>query len=1102
MRRQLIFGSLLMWRCAAQVPGHDGVPADFVLSAVSSLNSFAPAKIAPRAISCTVEGEPRAVRAEGLAELLGDIVIECKGSLQLNPQNAVELTAAYSTQPPQAQWLSIGVGLPVPLASKVVGNFGKVVELLEALVLVDDPVEPLPGATPRHQNPCTLPFCFDLPAHSGSGSFGPPTAGLNYFRSYRPGPVTDGLAGAVMDATGNPVNVFQGHAARPQAALFYLSFGDYDTRGNPRILAAYNRIKAQNGGFYGGETISVPWTKRLRIKNLRARIAGQLPANSEVEARVYVSLSDPVGTSGPISYGPAKGSAVKAAISVPASSPVIGRVQTGLTFQSASANPVSSCVPANRDLLFGAADRFETLLLARYREGFPGAFRTRGYRPGQDPGLDQNDPTAVYETESGFYNSRFPATNGMNQAGIADSATRLRLALNNLPAGVNVFGSVSGTTGTTISAGAYGMVEGPGTAPLHPAQVFAQPGDVAAVGPSAVGLIPGVTLRQGVFELPAIGGRATAYWDVYAANPQVQEEVTLAIGVGYRIGNQLGTGAATVQGSFAAASATAVNQIPAFTANATDAPAFALTPCVTNISACPSAMPRSDAGYYVTFRSAAQAFSARTAVRWNPYGPQFRTSSFAPAPQSATPPVTLVNSGEIRIQVPAGYNSGGGWFEIIEAQQLQQTVPMDVVQDPPLRVCSVESKPTTEGVATPLTVYGFFPGTAPLIPGALATGTALLDVVPSAGDLRTVGSATLPGTLTRTPLTALVESANRSLVGEVVVNARPALNSLDPVLLAAGTTHSSRLRATGGTPPLRWSLRAGTSGAVLRDVPGQPDQQDLVLVTSASIADPQSHSIAVDLQDSLGVSDQVTLAAAIEPLPVLSIAEPGPGPFRPGRNTREVAVMVSPRNAFSKAYKGRVWLEGLPTGSEATLVAGVAGRNSMDIELPACPRTPCPSRVILRLGTVAGALSLRTQTIDVPGVAMPAPLPGASLAVEIPDAPPELSLDRILVAQSNGGLKICAQGVTNTRELVEAQFRFVGTPGSGAGAAFVPPNVSEMFRSFFQPSLAGGSFQFEQNFTVNGNISEVAAVYVQLRNRAGVTGEVGPVELAKAPRCP
>src|SRR5262249_49273058 len=98
---------------------------------------------------------------------------------------------------------------------------------------------------------------------------------------------------------------------------------------------------------------------------------------------------------------------------------------TSLSFAPGAVS-VSICAPPSN-----GSPQFAGL---SYTEAFPAAFKPRTIA-GADPAgtASQNDPSAVYISESGFI---FPAPPG---AGVADSGTRLKAVFQNLPSGVTLW---------------------------------------------------------------------------------------------------------------------------------------------------------------------------------------------------------------------------------------------------------------------------------------------------------------------------------------------------------------------------------------------------------------------------------------------------------------------------------------------------------------------------------------------------------------------------------------------------------------------------------------------------------------------------------------
>jgi hypothetical protein len=565
----------------AQIPGLQGLPL-----ILNPDGSTIPAPVFPNSnVVCDVRGNPLTVRVEGLAELLGDIVIECRGNLRPNPRNIPGNPAGVPPAPvPVVDTINISATLSVPVTSRLVAD-----PLTEALLLIDDPDVPTVGpvANPSEQNPCTgaSGVCTGLGAHDGRND---PVLGI-------PGPVTDGLAGHVTVITfgalgaqfalGAPVNVFQGRRQNNQTITFAgIPISTYDTRGNPRLLAAFNAIRAANGGFYRGEPIIAPWQKTFRIKNLRGAIAGAAASGTQIFS--FISIQNPSGN-----------------LQLNAATATIGFAQPGLNFglrntadsggPAAAAVNLASCVTVNRDLAVDVADSDPWNggnLAAQFSEAYQVAFKPRGYNPGQPRSADQFRPAVNYETESGFYNGVWAGLpNGLGLAGLADHGTRLRIVLNNIPANVRVFVSVAGVNGTSPTLGAYAVADNViPTTPLFPT---ASPGVTAVIGGAAIPALAFVApgSSNGITNVQLQSGRGVAVWEVYESARALLEKINFLIAVAYRAGSPgPGLGTATIQGTFAPINTTASAQppgvpIPRFVETGSPLTAFTIAPCLTNL---------------------------------------------------------------------------------------------------------------------------------------------------------------------------------------------------------------------------------------------------------------------------------------------------------------------------------------------------------------------------------------------------------------------------------------------------------------------------------------------------------------------------------------
>lgn len=216
----------------------------------------------------------------------------------------------------------------------------------------------------------------------------------------------------------------------------------------------------------------------------------------------------------------------------------------------------------------------------RFSETYLSEFRRRNVATSANNPLALGDQNNIlgqlgFGTETGFFNSSFPVTSGMNQAGLATQGTRLMTRFTGLPAGAQVWVTVQpviqGSSNTGITARLTQADAGGG-------------GAFSAIGPTA-----------GVYaQLAVQNGAATAVWEVFEANQTIQE--SLAFGVVVSIpANTLSSAIVSVAGSYAPheTAATTTPGVPAPNFSGSEPPATAVydirgcVPALTLSVACP-----------------------------------------------------------------------------------------------------------------------------------------------------------------------------------------------------------------------------------------------------------------------------------------------------------------------------------------------------------------------------------------------------------------------------------------------------------------------------------------------------------------------------------
>ena len=487
------------------------------------LASVANAQVVP-VFNCSanggVGGVPPLVRAEGLAELVGDVVLQCSGGTP---------TAAGVN----VNQVNVQIFLNTNITSRLVAD-----PLSEALLIIDEP-----GTAALQQNPCTSST--GTCAITGVGG-----TGVNY-------------------ASGAVTNVFQGRQTGPNTVVWL------------------------------GVPIDPPGTtatRVIRLTNVRAN-ANQLGVSSTLIPTQIVMFISATGTT-----------------SIPINQPqqTVAFITPGITALAAitrkdlvllQCSSFNSGLSTDNSRTFG--NGISTIL--RFREGFASSFKRRNFsKPSgglPTPPTNQNNPGAIYNTESGFYNSAF-TTNGLGAAGLADHGTRLIARFNNIPAGVQVyvtaFGVITGDSNdNTIIAGGYldgtatlSATNGPiiravstdsnGAGSFSAATITSNGAASTSAnnGTGTVALIP-VSLSNG-------SGAAT--WEILDSDPLAIETVKVAVALAYTANtsaNLPGLGTPTVNLNFAPIStvstASSSAPLPRFADTSTSRNLLAINSCTTNI---------------------------------------------------------------------------------------------------------------------------------------------------------------------------------------------------------------------------------------------------------------------------------------------------------------------------------------------------------------------------------------------------------------------------------------------------------------------------------------------------------------------------------------
>jgi hypothetical protein len=497
------------------------------------------------------------LRAEGLTELVGDIVLTCTGGatpvVSTTPLATANVTVSFGTNV-TSRLLSYNTSTT---ASSVTSP-----NTSEALLLIDEPGSGLqigPWASAGPQNigpgaPQTLCANGQPASYMGAGNGGCP----QYVVQVGTSPNLDYAMSSTPTTYSAPANVYAGVASANQVTFFGVPIMPPTSAGVSRVYRMTN----------------------IRI-NANALGASGSPGTFQVLGSISISGS----TSVPI-YTPVQ---------------IVGFVQQGLTTSIRNVGNTGSLTVPNfaQCSTQGSSSSPGQVAVLQYSENFGTAFKTRvaplsasAYSGQATNPTGQNIPGAIFNSESGFiftplvgYGTALNAT-----AGLADYGTRLKAVFNNIPTGVRIF--VSTTNVVNISGNTAALSNAPaGNATTSFAQlVISETATEGSFVPSSGFIYPtgSVTALNGFAELTVSStNSATAVWEVINDNPATNENFSFGVWTAYTANaaaNAPPTGTATVNMSYAPTPPIAFTAALGAAASSTlTVPRFADTSTATNL---------------------------------------------------------------------------------------------------------------------------------------------------------------------------------------------------------------------------------------------------------------------------------------------------------------------------------------------------------------------------------------------------------------------------------------------------------------------------------------------------------------------------------------
>jgi hypothetical protein len=500
-------------------------------AAVAVLLVFGSSSANAASFTCqTNAGNPTVIRGEGVAELVGDLTLNCTGGTP---------TQAGKFIPPSNVLVTLNTNITSRLISASTG-------VSEAVILIDDPY-PTPGTenpsvaeggtannqgSANHQLGC-------LAVNSVNCAVISRGVGIGINGSY------NGLVSAQGLATGPGYNVFQG------------------------VQSGANAISWQ------GVPIDAPGTagtRTIRITNIRANASLLGVASTFVPTQV-TELIGINGSQGLLINNPSQ---------------TVAEILPGL-IASNGTSTYTQCNSLNQVLLgIGSGSPTpvgSTITSVSVTEGFAASFKVRNYNqiiagkglsgaasntadPDSDVGL-QNIPGFPYNTESGFVPGAIAGTSGgyesgsgaVGAVGLATQGTEISLTFAGIQTGVSLF-----VPGAIDLTGNYGGA------------------------PAGHAVLVGGDGTTGSNQLTVSGTAVTATYEILYEDPGVIETLTVPVYAAYTSNtsqNLPAAGQATVAANFAPLStvptASASAPIPRFTQQHTPANLFNIVSCTCNL---------------------------------------------------------------------------------------------------------------------------------------------------------------------------------------------------------------------------------------------------------------------------------------------------------------------------------------------------------------------------------------------------------------------------------------------------------------------------------------------------------------------------------------
>jgi hypothetical protein len=366
----------------------------------------------------------------------------------------------------------------------------------------------------------------------------------------------------------------------------------------------------------------------------------------------------------------------------------------------------------------------------------------------------------------------------------------------------------------------------------------------------------------------------------------------------------------------------------------------------------------------------------------------------------------------------------------------------------------------TVGTLLPVTVTDTFQGITSTIlsttvPCCAAANPTFANVALAAGShvltATYVPNLTVPSPLSSTPVTVLVSQGT------------PTVTWPTPASIVSGTPlGSNQLDATANVP--------GTftynppSGTVL------PVGVQALTVTFA----PNDSADYVSTQKSVNITISL-------PPPIVTFQ--GPSTSASGQQPAFTFTMGSFPTAATATFTLTFASSISPAVDDPSIQFSSGGR-TVTVQIPA--NAPFSTSIALQTGTVAGTITVKAALRANGTVITPSSL--APVVIQVPPGVPVIN--SVTLTPGTDSIQVAVVAYSNTRETVQAEFRFAAAAGQTLQTTDVIIPADQLFSAWFQSPAAattGGAFLYTQPFTLSGSSGAVGSVSVTLTNTQGAS---------------